>query len=327
MPRKVSIVVPAYNEQDNILPFHEALAPVLAGPLAAYEAEIIFVNDGSRDLTMARLRELADRDPRVKIISFSRNFGHQAAITAGLDRATGDAIVTMDSDLQDPPSLLPQLVAKWETGTQIVYARRTGRSDNAFKRITADLYYRLLTRVSDVDIPRQVGDFRLVDRVVLDNLIRLGEHARYLRGMVAWLGFRHDFVDFDRPNRLHGETHYPLRKMLKLAMDGLLNFTFMPLKIGFWVGLGSILLSSAFLLYMIVDTLLHQQMNYYPLFKWLTVILLGFVGAQFIFLWILGEYIGRIYNDVRKRPLYVVGEEINLPRPAARAPSHEQVLP
>lgn len=316
MPRKLSIVIPAYNEEANIRLFYEAIVPILDGPLSSYDAEILFVNDGSRDSTLDRLKELAAQDPRVKIISFSRNFGHQAAITAGLNRASGDAIITMDADLQDPPSLLPKLVEKWEEGCQIVYARRTGRSDGSFKRVTADLYYRILARVSDVAIPRQVGDFRLVDRIVLNNLIRLGEHDRYLRGMVAWLGFRHTFVEFDRPNRIHGETHYPLRKMLKLAMDGLLNFTFLPLKIGFWIGLFSSLLAGTFLVYMLVDTLVQTpfRMDYYPLYKWLTVILLGFVGTQFIFLWILGEYIGRIYNDVRKRPLYVVGEEINLSR-------------
>ena len=170
--------------------------------------------------------------------------------------------------------------------------------------------------MSDVDIPRQVGDFRLVDRVVLDNLNRLDEHARYLRGMVAWLGFKHDFVDFERPERLHGETHYPLNKMLKLAMDGLLNFSFSPLKVGLWVGLTSMLISLVFIGYMVYDTVFGPPAAKYELYKWLVVVLFGFVGAQFVFLWIIGEYIGRIYNDVRKRPLYVVNEELNFDRRA-----------
>jgi polyisoprenyl-phosphate glycosyltransferase len=317
MPSTLSIICPVYNEQDNVHPFYDELTRVLAAELADFAVEIICVNDGSRDDSLPRLRALAAADPRVKIISFSRNFGHQAALTAGLERATGDAIITMDSDMQDPPALLPKLVEQWRAGNQIVYARRASRVDTAFKRVTADLYYRIMSGVAEVDMPRQVGDFRLIDRIVLKNLLRLGEHARYLRGMVAWLGFRHTCVDFARPDRLHGETHYPLRKMLKLAMDGLLNFTFMPLKIGFWVGVASMLLSGAFLAYMVVDKLLHPHIEY-PLFKWLTVVLLGFVGAQFIFLWILGEYIGRIYNDVRRRPLYVVAEELNFtPTPAA----------
>ena len=310
MPPTLSIVCPVYNEQDNIRPFYDALVAVLDGELRDFSAEIIYANDGSRDDSLVRLKALAAADPRVKVLNFSRNFGHQAALTAGLERATGDVIVTMDSDLQDPPALLPKLIEQWRAGHQIVYARRSERVDTAFKKITADLYYRLMSNVADVDMPRQVGDFRLMDRIVLKNLLRLGEHARYLRGMVAWLGFKHTFVDFARPDRLHGETHYPLKKMLKLAMDGLLNFTFMPLKIGFWVGVFSMLLSGAFLTYMVVDKILHPAIEY-PLFKWLTVVLLGFVGAQFIFLWIIGEYIGRIYNDVRKRPLYVVAEEIN----------------
>jgi dolichol-phosphate mannosyltransferase len=310
MPPTLSIVCPVYNEQENVRPFYDALVTVLEGELGQFAAEIVFVNDGSRDESLARLKALAAADPRVKILNFSRNFGHQAALTAGLERASGDAVITMDSDLQDPPALLPKLVEQWQAGFPIVYARRSERVDTAFKKITADLYYRLMSNVADVDIPRQVGDFRLIDRVVLNNLLRLGEHARYLRGMVAWLGFKHAFVDFARPDRLHGETHYPLRKMLRLAMDGLLNFTFMPLKIGFWVGMLSMLLSAVFLGYMVIDKLLHPHIEY-PLFKWLTVVLLGFVGAQFIFLWVIGEYVGRIYNDVRKRPLYVVAEEIN----------------
>ena len=217
----------------------------------------------------------------------------------------------MDTDFQDPPEVIPQLIAKWEAGNQIVYARRASRVDTPFKKITAGAYYRILSRMSDVDIPRQVGDFRLVDRVVLRNLNRLDEHARYLRGMVAWLGFKHDFVDFERPDRLHGETHYPLNKMLKLAMDGLLNFSFSPLKVGLWVGVSSMLISVLFLGYMVYDTLFGPPAATYELYKWLVVVLFGFVGAQFVFLWIIGEYIGRIYNDVRKRPLYVVNEELN----------------
>ena len=309
--RILSVVVPAYNEEGNIVPFYEALAEVFARPgMDRFEAEILFVDDGSTDATPARIREVASCDPRVRGISFSRNFGHQAALTAGIERARGDATVTIDCDLQDPPELIPELVAKWEEGNQVVYARRRGRIDRPFKRITAGLYYRLMARVSEVDMPRQVGDFRLIDRVALDNLIRLHEHARYLRGMVAWLGFRYDFVDFDRPERIHGETHYTLSKMVKLAMDGLLNFTFLPLKIGLWIGLLTIIVSAAFLAYMIVDVLRGVP---YPLFKWLTVILFGFMGGQFMLLWILGEYVSRIYSDVRRRPLYVVREEIGGP--------------
>lgn len=310
--RKLSIVLPAYNEEENVEPFHGALAAVLDGPLSSYEAEVIYVDDGSRDATLDRLRALCDRDPRVRAVSLSRNFGHQAALTAGLEVATGDAVVTMDCDLQDPPELLPALVAKWEEGYRVVYARRAERADTLFKKWTAALYYRILDHVSEVRIPRQVGDYRLIDRLVADNLLHLVEHARYLRGMVAWLGFKHAFVDFDRPERLHGETHYPLRKMLRLAMDGLLSFSLLPLKLALWVGLVAIVSSAGFIAYMLYD---HFVRNVpYMLYKWLIVTLFGFMGALFILIWILGEYIGRIYGDVRKRPLYIVDRRLGFGR-------------
>ena len=309
--KRLSVVCPAYNEEDNVEPFFEALRGVVDGDLNDYAAEFIFVDDGSLDETLSRLRRLAQADERVKVVALSRNFGHQAALTAGLRQASGDAVVTMDCDLQDPPEVVPRMVAKWREGVDIVYARRTSRVDTRFKRVTADLYYRLLAQASDVEIPRKVGDFRLLDKSVLKSLVRLGEHAQYLRGMVAWLGFKHDFVDFERSGRLHGETHYSLSRMMRLAMDGFLNFTLFPLKIGLWIGLLSMLACALFLTYMVGDTLINDEV--YPLFKWLTVVLLGFMGAQFTFMWILGEYIGRIYSDVRKRPLYVVKETINLP--------------
>ena len=313
MSRKaLSLVLPVFNEEDNVKPFFEALHAMVQTSLTAYDVEYVFVDDGSQDQTLERVKVIADVHDTVRVISFSRNFGHHAALTAGMERASGDAVVTMDTDFQDPVEVIPKLVAKWEAGNQIVYARRVSRTDKAFKKWSADLYYRILSGMSDVDIPRQVGDFRLIDRIVLKNLTRLDEHARYLRGMVAWLGFKHDFVDFDRPDRLHGETHYPFRKMFKLAMDGILNFSFTPLKIGLWVGITSILISMVFLGYMTIDTLFGPPAAKYELYKWLVVVLFGFVGAQFILLWIIGEYIGRIYSDVRRRPLYVVNEEINL---------------
>ncbi len=308
MKRKtLTFVLPAYNEEDNIFPFYKALTAMLKDKLPGYDPEIIFVDDGSEDETLPRLKKLAAEDKRVRIIRFSRNFGHQAALTAGMIKACGDAVVTMDCDLQDPPDLVPRLVEKWEQGCRIVYARHIERHDVFFKKWTAALYYRILSKVADLRIPRQVGDFRLVDRIAIDNLLRLDEHARYLRGMVAWLGFKHDFVDYDRPERLTGQTHYSLVKMVRLAMDGVLNFSFMPLRIAFWIGFLSLLAALAFLGYMLWDNLVRGVP--YPLYKWLTVMVFGFMGSQFMFLWIIGEYIGRIYNDVRRRPLYVIQEE------------------
>jgi len=305
--RLLSVVLPVYNEEESIQPFVKALCAVLDAELPDYSYEIICVDDGSVDNTRMLLREIAQQDTRVRVVSFSRNFGHQAALTAGLDRSRGDAVITMDCDFQDPPEVIPELVVAWEQGSKVVYARRKARADAFFKKVTAGLFYRLIDRLSDVQIPRQVADFRLLDRVVVDNLLRLGEQARYLRGMVAWLGFRSAFVDFDRPERLHGETHYPLKKMLRFAMDGLVGFSLAPLKLALWVGMLSILLALGFIVYMFID---HFARGVdYPLFKWLTVALFGFMGAQFILIWVLGEYVGRIYGDVRNRPLYVVEEE------------------
>ena len=306
---KVTVVSPVYNEEDNVQPAYEALDKVFEG-LSDYTAEFIFVNDGSADRSLEKLRELAAADKRVCVLSFSRNFGHQAALTAGMAHARGDAVVTMDCDLQDPPELIAEMLRHWRNGSKVVYARRIHREDRPFKKFTASLYYRLLGKVSSVEIPRQVGDFRLMDRLVVLELLRLGEHAQYLRGQVAWLGFPHSFVDFERPERIHGETHYPLTKMLKLAMDGLLSFSFSPLKLGLFIGLGAMLFS--FVLF--VAMLWYQFVVgfNFPIYKWLVDALFGFVGLQFIFLWIIGEYIGRIYNDVRRRPLYVIAERLNL---------------
>ena len=305
----ISIVLPAYNEDENIGPFYEALKQQLNEHNGELTHEIIFVNDGSEDQTWARICALVETDPTVHGIRLSRNFGHQAALTAGMKKARGRAVITMDCDLQDPPSLIPEMIRKWQSGTRIIYARRISRHDRPFKRWTADLYYRILARSSEFNIPRDVGDFRLLDRLALDKLMTLDEHAQYLRGMVAWLGYSHDFVDFDRPERIHGETNYTLRKMANLAMDGMLSFTFLPLRIGMAVGMLSILLSGLFFIYMAFDAIIMDAT--YPLYKWLIVLIMAFVGAQFMFLWIVGEYVGRIYNDVRKRPLYVIAEEID----------------
>ena len=311
MSDTISIVVPAYNEESNIAPFHEAITELFAEKLSDFTMELVFVNDGSSDGTLGVLREIAGKDAKVKVVSLTRNFGAQAAYTAGLGHASGAAIVTMDCDLQDPPSVVPEMIAKWREGSKVVYGRRTVRHDKPFKKITAKVYYKLLSRVSEIKIPQQVGDFRLIDRSVLRELLKLGEQARYLRGMVAWLGHEPSFVDFDRPERVAGETHYTLRKMLKLAMDGILNFSSMPLKLAMLMGVVSILLSLGFMSYMLYDHFVKGVT--YRLFKWLTVALFGFMGAQFILIWILGEYIGRIYGDVRRRPIYIVDETVNVP--------------
>ena len=307
MPKtpKYSLVIPVYNEEANLQQLNSEIKHVMSKLNESYE--VIYINDGSRDHSLLVLRDLVKQDKNVKFLSFSRNFGHQAALTAGLDHAKGQAIISMDSDLQDPPQLLPEMIKKWKQGYEIVYARRKRRHDSFFKKYTALAYYRLLNKFSEVKIPRNVGDFRLIDRKVLDELKGMREKARYLRGMVAWLGFRFTFVDFDRPERKNGKTNYTLTKMARLAMNGILNFSLLPLKLGLFMGLASIFVGIIFLIYMIIDILLNSTI--YQLYKWLAVILLIFAGIQFMFLWIIGEYIGRIHNETKDRPLYVIREK------------------
>jgi len=307
----ISIVLPAYNESGNIQPVYEALARVFSVELKDCRYEIIFVNDGSSDDTVERVRAISAEDEGVKLISLSRNFGHQAALSAGLERATGQAVITMDCDMQHPPSLIPKMVDAWIKGNKVVYARRNEQVNTMFKRVTSEWYYRLLQHTSSFDMPRNVGDFRLVDREVKDHLVRMGEHARYLRGLVAWLGFKNTVIDFDQPDRLSGgASRYTLAKMMRLAMDGMLNFSMFPLRIGFWLGLSSIVLAGICFLYIVYQHFIVGV--FYQLYKWMIVIMFGLMGLQFMFMWIIGEYIGRIYSDVRRRPLYVVSETINL---------------
>lgn len=301
----ISIVVPVFNEQHNLVPLYQALQKVLT----EYEYEIIFVNDGSRDNSWKVIQELAQKDSRIKAINFSRNFGHQAALTAGYDCAQGDAIISMDADMQDPPELIVQMLEKWQQGFDVVYARRINRNDGHLKQLTAWGYYKFLDAVSDVTMPRNVGDFRLIDKKVLDELKQCKERSRYLRGMVAWLGFNHTFVDFKRPDRLSGTTGYTWKKMFKLAFDGLTSFSMFPLKIAAFVGMFVIVSGSGMFVYIAYDALIRNVR--YPLFKWLTTIIYIFMGVQFLLMWLLGEYIGRIYDQEKGRPLYIVKETLN----------------
>lgn len=305
-----SVVVPAYNEQDTVNLFYERASSTMDS--LGQPWEIVFVNDGSADGTLEALRALAKKDTRVKYVSLSRNFGHQAALTAGLAHASGRAIISIDCDLQDPPELIPQLCAKWQEGFDIVYARRSNyRKDSLTKRYASMAYYFVLGKTSDIDMPENVGDFRLIDRKVLSILKAMPERARYLRGMVAWAGFSHAFVDYQRPDRQLGDTGYSFKKLISLGMDGMLNFSLLPLRIGFIIGFVNIILGSLFLLYMVLDTLIFDK--YYQLYKFLVVLLFMLMGVLFMFIWILGEYIGRIHNEVKGRPIYIESEKGNLP--------------
>lgn len=306
---KISFVVPAYNEKENIGFLYDKISQLMSSSLNDYEWELIFVNDGSRDDTIVRIKEIAQRDERVRYLDFTRNFGQQAALTAGLDHASGDAVVTLDCDLQDPPELIKEMIDKWKMNFDIVYARRKVSHEGFLKKITSKYYYKFLRKVSSIRMPRNVGDFRLIDRKVLKHLTGMREKARYLRGMVAWTGFPYTYVDFKRPLRASGKTGYSWHKMMKLAMDGLINFSTVPLKFGFFMGIISIVLGTMMLTYMFGDIWLRDTV--YPLYKFLVVILFMFMGFQFILMWLLGEYIGRIYEESKDRPLYIVKKKGN----------------
>ncbi|MCD4792894.1 MAG: glycosyltransferase family 2 protein [Bacteroidales bacterium] len=305
---KYSFVVPAYNEEANIPALYERIKQLMSSHQNIWE--LIFVNDGSVDKTLDVLKNLTSEDKKIKYIDLSRNFGHQAALSAGLNHASGNAVISMDCDLQDPPEVIEKMIQEWKNGYQIVYARRKNfRKDNFLKKIGSKLYYRLMGRFTRIEIPRNVGDFRLVDKKVLAEINQMPEHSRYIRGMVAWTGFKHTFVDYHRPDRQKGESNYTLGKLAKLGMDGVFNFSMLPLRLGFLMGFISIISGFGLLLYQIIDVLITGA--YYHLYKWLVVVLFIFMGFMFMLFWVIGEYIGKIYDDVRKRPLFVISEMKN----------------
>ena len=300
----ISVVIPVCNEAQNIPVLYQRLMGVFEKIKDIYNYEFIFVNDGSGDNSWDILQQLAFQDMNIKALSFSRNFGFQMALTAGYDYAQGDAIITIDADLQDPPELILEMIIKWQEGFYIVYARRLSRSDGFLKDITADLYYKLLDLVADVPIPQNVGDFRLIDRRVLSEIVKCRERFRYWRGMVAWTGFRHTFVYFTRPERVAGKTGYTWKKLFKLALDGISSFSMFPLKIAAYVGVFVMVTGMLMFLYIAYDACVCGAR--YPLFKWLVTIIYIFMGVQFMLIWLLGEYIGRIHDEQKKRPLYIV---------------------
>lgn len=307
MKKKISIVIPIYNEEANIPTLYKSVMAIVASLQAQYDYELILVNDGSRDQSWPMIADLALQDSHITALNFSRNFGHQMALTAGYDHATGDAIITMDADMQDTPSLILEMIAAWQKGADIVYARRANRKDTFLKRITAYWYYKLLDYIADVRMPRNVGDFRLIDKKVLVVLQTCRERSRYLRGMVAWTGFNQTFVDFDRPDRLGGQTGYTWSKMIQLAFDGVTGFSLFPLRIAAFVGMFVIASGTLMFGYITVDAIWFHV--HYPLFKWLVTLLYIFMGVNFLLLWILGEYLGRVYEQQKGRPLYIIKEK------------------
>ncbi|MCY8489775.1 glycosyltransferase family 2 protein [Bacillus atrophaeus] len=304
-----SIVVPVYNEELVIQETYQRLKEVMDRTKENYE--LLFVNDGSRDRSVEILREHSLIDPRVKVIDFSRNFGHQIAITAGMDYAQGNAIVVIDADLQDPPELILDMIEKWKEGYNVVYAVRTKRKgETFFKKQTAAMFYRLLRSMTDIDIPIDTGDFRLLDRKVCDEMKKLKEKNPFVRGLVSWVGFKQTAVEYERDERLAGETKYPLKKMFKLSMDGITTFSHKPLKLASFAG---ILMSGAGFLYMLI-VLYMKLFTDSTITGWssLIVIQLLFSGIVLLMLGMIGEYIGRIYDEAKDRPLYIVQKSYGL---------------
>ena len=299
----LTVIVPVYNEEPNLRALHARLSPTLERISPRHE--ILFVDDGSRDRSMEIVRELAAADARVKFVTLSRNFGHQIALSAGLDHARGDAVAIIDADLQDPPELLLEMHAKLRSGFQVVYAKRRSRKDrNVFKKIAYSVFYRLLARISQIDIPLDTGDFRIVDRKVVDALRRMPEQHKFLRGQVAWIGFDHAAVEYDRDARHAGEPGYTWRKLFLLAIDGITSFSDLPLRIATFAGL--VVSAVAFLL--IVYALVSYFYNDRTPQGWtsLMVSMLFIGGIQLLSIGIIGEYIGRLASDARRRPLYFV---------------------
>lgn len=308
----ISVVLPVYNEEAGLPELHRRVVEVLAAQGWSYE--VIFVNDGSRDQSWARILELANTDRHVCGINLSRNFGHQIAITAGVEFSRGATVVVMDSDLQDPPELIPVLHAKYREGFDVVYAqRRTRDGETWFKELTAKLFYRLIRRMTTIDIPVDTGDFRLMSRRVVNDLKRLQEQSRFVRGLVTWVGYNQAPVLYDRNRRYGGITKYPIAKMMKFALDGITGFSSQPLRLASHVGL---FLAAASLALMVALTIYKVAggQGIIPGWTSLAVAVLFLGGVQLLAIGILGEYIGRIYEEVKRRPLYLVQDVVDSAR-------------
>ena len=302
---ELSVVVPLYNEEAVIEEMYKRLTKVLKACTESYE--IILVNDGSKDRTLDLANDICGQDKRVKLISFSRNFGHQIAITAGMDKASGQATVVIDADLQDPPEVIPEMMAKWKEGYQVVYGVREKRKgESKFKLFTAALFYRLLKRLTSVEIPVDTGDFRLIDRRVLLEFRKMREQARFVRGMISWVGFRQAEVRYIRDKRFAGETKYPFKKMLKLALNAVTGFSYFPLQLATYLGFISAGISVISIPIVVILRLISSPQLTGQATTLITVLFFG--GVQLISLGIIGEYIGRIYDEVKRRPIYIVSE-------------------
>jgi dolichol-phosphate mannosyltransferase len=299
-----SIVVPVYNEEGNVPELYRRLTEVMTGLGKPYE--LLFVNDGSRDRSLELLREMYTYDPRVRVICLTRNFGHQQAVSAGLDQARGRAVIVMDGDLQDPPEVIPQFIEKWREGFRVVYAVREKRKEHVLKRIAYRSFYLILRTISRVDIPLEAGDFCLMDRRVVDVLTSLPERNRFVRGLRSWVGFRQVGLAYERDARFAGKPKYTFRKLVSLALDGLISFSYLPLRLAAMLGFGVSALSLLATAYFLITKLTRGLRP--PGFATLVVLLLFLGGVQLITIGVVGEYIGHVLDEVKRRPAYVVRE-------------------
>jgi len=302
-----SVVVPAYNEQEVIKTAYERLTNVMTGMGEPYE--LIFINDGSKDQTAHIIAGFCENDPSVRLINFTRNFGHMSAISAGMEHARGRAIFIIDADMQDPPESFPEMAAKWKEGYHVVYGKRVKRKgESAFKRLTAKLFYRFLRSMTSVDLPPDTGEFRLIDRQVCDAVNRLPEKSRYIRGLVSWVGFKQVPLEYEREERFAGVTKYPFRKMLTFAMDAITSFSYKPLKLATMIGFLISLLSFLYIIYVIYQVFFTDR----TITGWASTIaaILFTQGIVLMILGLMGEYIGRIYTEIQNRPNYIIQEII-----------------
>lgn len=309
--KKISVVVPMYNEEEVASECYKKIKDVIYC-MSDYDYEFIFVNDGSSDNTLNIIKSIASNDKKVKVISFSRNFGHQNAVSAGLREVSGDVILIIDADLQDPPDIIPDMVKLWEAGNDIIYGKRKSRAgESYFKIVSAKMFYKALNALSDVNIPQNTGDFRLVDRKVIDVINNMPEHNKFFRGLFGWVGFKQVAFEYERQKRFAGKTKYPLKKMLRLASDGIIGFSTKPLKIVGCIGMLSIIISFFVLVYSILSYIFKFG-NLTSGWASIMVAITFFAGIQLLSMWVMSEYISRIYDENRKRPEYIIDEKVNI---------------
>ena len=309
--KKISIVIPMYYEEEVAEECYQRISNTLK-KLDNYDYELIFINDGSQDKTQEILENIAKQDKKAKIITFSRNFGHQCAVTAGIKYVTGDCVVIIDADLQDPPEVIPEMLKLWEQGNEVIYGKRKSRKgESKFKLLSAKMFYRTLDALSDVKIPMDTGDFRLVDRKVIDVINSMPEHNKFLRGLYSWVGFKQIPYEYERQERYAGKTKYPLKKMLKLASDGIISFSTKPLKLVGYLGIITIVISIALLIYTLISYIFSLN-NLTAGWTSIMVAITLFSGVQLVSIWLISEYIARIYDETKNRPQYIIRDTINI---------------